>query len=98
MERVEDAAFGPTDRIGQLTMRNLDIADTRSKLELYAGLGQLDAEQTLLGVLRPGGSAAIAALERAAADGTDGITPDTVAEAAAMDLANEAASFDAGTD
>ena len=25
MERVEDAAFGPLDRIGQLTMRNLDI-------------------------------------------------------------------------
>ena len=45
MERTEDAAFGPTDRIGQLTMRNLDIADTRAKLELYAGLGQLDAEQ-----------------------------------------------------
>ena len=29
MERVGDAAFGPTDRIGQLTMRNLDIADSR---------------------------------------------------------------------
>ena len=42
MERVAEAAFGPGDRIGQLTMRNLDIADTRSKLELYAGLGQLD--------------------------------------------------------
>ena len=41
MERVEDAAFGPTDRIGQLTMRNLDIADTRSKLEQYSTLGQL---------------------------------------------------------
>jgi argininosuccinate synthase len=41
MERTEDAAFGPTDRIGQLTMRNLDIADTRSKLELYAAQGQL---------------------------------------------------------
>ena len=30
MERVESAAFGPTDRIGQLTMRNLDIADSRA--------------------------------------------------------------------
>jgi len=39
MERVEDAAFGPADRIGQLTMRNLDIADSRAKLEQYAGLG-----------------------------------------------------------
>jgi len=41
MERTEDAAFGPSDRIGQLTMRNLDIADTRAKLELYAAQGQL---------------------------------------------------------
>src|SRR5919205_719221 len=37
MERTEDSAFGPVDRIGQLTMRNLDIADSRSKLEQYAG-------------------------------------------------------------
>ena len=41
MERTEDAAFGPTDRIGQLTMRNLDIADTRQKLEMYRDQGQL---------------------------------------------------------
>jgi argininosuccinate synthase len=36
MERTDNAAFGPVDRIGQLTMRNLDIADSRSKLEQYA--------------------------------------------------------------
>ena len=41
MEGTESAAFGPADRIGQLTMRNLDIADTRAKLELYAAQGQL---------------------------------------------------------
>ena len=41
MERTADAAFGPTDRIGQLTMRNLDIADTRAKLEMYRDQGQL---------------------------------------------------------
>ena len=41
MEKTEEVAFGPADRIGQLTMRNLDIADTRSKLELYASQGQL---------------------------------------------------------
>ena len=41
MERTEDAAFGPSDRIGQLTMRNLDIEDTRAKLEMYANQGQL---------------------------------------------------------
>jgi argininosuccinate synthase len=41
MERVEDAAFGPLDRIGQLTMRNLDIDDSRSKLEVYRSAGTL---------------------------------------------------------
>jgi argininosuccinate synthase len=49
MERTEDAAFGPLDRIGQLTMRNLDIADTRAKLELYAGQGQLVGHAELIG-------------------------------------------------
>lgn len=44
MERTENAAFGPSDRIGQLTMRNLDIADTRGKLEMYRSQGQLDAK------------------------------------------------------
>jgi argininosuccinate synthase len=41
MERVEDAAFGPLDRIGQLTMRNLDIADTTAKLDVYRHAGTL---------------------------------------------------------
>ena len=50
MERVEGAAFGPLDRIGQLTMRLLDLEDSRAKLELYAreglqlGLGPLGLE------------------------------------------------------
>src|SRR5579863_9371974 len=39
MEKVEDAAFSPADRIGQLTMRNLDIADTRAKLDIYSDTG-----------------------------------------------------------
>ena len=60
MERVENAAFGPLDRIGQLTMRNLDIADSRAKLEVYAGQpveqGQLLVENgTLFGELPAGG-------------------------------------------
>jgi argininosuccinate synthase len=60
MERTENAAFGPTDRIGQLTMRNLDIADTRAKLELYASQGQLlDGHVNLVGTLKPGGAKAI---------------------------------------
>ncbi|MBK8469233.1 MAG: argininosuccinate synthase [Candidatus Phosphoribacter sp.] len=66
MERTEDAAFGPVDRIGQLTMRNLDIADTRAKLELYAAQGQLLGGDLLgaarlIGRMEPGGAGAIAA-------------------------------------
>ncbi|CAN5801334.1 argininosuccinate synthase [soil metagenome] len=65
MERVEAAAFGPTDRIGQLTMRNLDIADSRSKLEAYAAQPQdqghvLVEHGNLLGTLEPGGGDRIA--------------------------------------
>ncbi|MGN6905409.1 argininosuccinate synthase, partial [Neisseria sp. P0015.S010] len=41
MEKVEDAAFTPLDRIGQLTMRNLDITDTRTKLGIYSQSGLL---------------------------------------------------------
>ncbi|OSZ65509.1 argininosuccinate synthase [Hydrogenophaga sp. IBVHS2] len=41
MEKVEDAPFSPLDRIGQLTMRNLDITDTRGKLGIYAKSGLL---------------------------------------------------------
>lgn len=61
MERTENAAFGPVDRIGQLTMRNLDIADTRAKLELYRAQGQLGAGYfQLVGDLETGGAEAIA--------------------------------------
>ena len=48
MERVEDQAFGPLDRIGQLTMRNLDIEDSRSKLEVYRSAGTLPPGENLL--------------------------------------------------
>ncbi len=41
MEKVDDAAFGPLDRIGQLTMRNLDIEDSRAKLDVYRSVGTL---------------------------------------------------------
>jgi argininosuccinate synthase len=41
MERVEDAAFSPQDRIGQLTMRGMDLEDTRAKLLLYSRTGLL---------------------------------------------------------
>ncbi len=38
-----ESPFSPQDRIGQLTMRNLDIADTRDKLATYARIGLLTA-------------------------------------------------------
>jgi argininosuccinate synthase len=40
MEKGE-AFFTPADRIGQLTMRNLDIVDTRDKLRIYSETGLL---------------------------------------------------------
>ena len=40
MEKTE-STFSPRDRIGQLTMRNLDITDTRAKLQTYAATGLL---------------------------------------------------------
>jgi argininosuccinate synthase len=66
MEKVSNAAFGPTDRIGQLTMRNLDIADSRDKLEFYAmqplDQGQVLVENgTLFGELPAGGADRITA-------------------------------------
>jgi argininosuccinate synthase len=88
MERVGDAAFGPVDRIGQLTMRNLDIADSRSRLEQYAHLGLVGgATGELVGKVTAGGAAEIAA-------------SDTVDEelAEAVDAASEGAAFDSGTD
>jgi len=93
MERVADAAFGPGDRIGQLTMRNLDIADSRAKLELYAGLGQLDTQHTLVGTLRPG---------QAVSSG-EAIANPTAQEQAqeleqAIEQASDSAAMDAGTD
>jgi argininosuccinate synthase len=72
MERTEDSAFGPLDRIGQLTMRNLDIADSRAKLEQYAGLGMVGSPHPeltgaaqsppagLIGAMPEGGAEAIA--------------------------------------
>jgi argininosuccinate synthase len=51
MEKGE-SMFSPADRIGQLTMRNLDIVDTRAKLGIYAQTGLLgrDAGTDMLGI------------------------------------------------
>ncbi len=84
MERTESAAFGPTDRIGQLTMRNLDIADSRAKLELYAANGQLISGQDgLLSALEPGGADQIAENELAEPD------DEAALDAAAMELGTD---------
>lgn len=48
MEKVDNAAFSPVDRIGQLTMRNLDIIDTRNKLGIYTQSGLLSVSQDAL--------------------------------------------------
>ncbi|MCK3654317.1 argininosuccinate synthase [Pasteurellaceae bacterium Macca] len=48
MEKVEDAPFTPADRIGQLTMRNLDIVDTRAKLGIYTETGLLSVQNNVL--------------------------------------------------
>ncbi|MDF9717236.1 argininosuccinate synthase [Nocardioides sp. ChNu-153] len=82
MERTENAAFGPNDRIGQLTMRNLDIADSRSKLEAYAAQpldqGQVLVENgTLFGEIETGGADRIA--ENAALEGAEGEALDAAA-------------------
>ena len=48
MEKVEDAPFTPSDRIGQLTMRNLDIVDTRGKLVIYTDTGLISANNQVV--------------------------------------------------
>jgi argininosuccinate synthase len=88
MERVENAAFGPTDRIGQLTMRNLDIADSRAKLELYAGqpLDQgtvLVENGTLFGELPAGG------FDQIATSAEIDVDAEAVLDEAAMELGTD---------
>ena len=85
MERTVGAAFGPEDRIGQLTMRNLDIADSRARLEQYARLGLVaGATAELVGELEQGGAAQIA-------EPSDGVSEDG-------DELGLGAAFDTGTD
>ncbi len=91
MERVGDSAFGPDDRIGQLTMRNLDIADSRSRLEQYASAGIIGgATAELVGELESGAASEILEVGH----------PDAATDALerATDVASEGAAFDSGTD
>ena len=85
MERVGDAAFGPEDRIGQLTMRNLDIADSRSRLEAYAAAGLIEGEtKALLGALEAGRA--------------DEIVASPTDDPEALEQWNDRAAMDLGTD
>jgi argininosuccinate synthase len=89
MERTDNAAFGPVDRIGQLTMRNLDIADSRWKLEMYADQpveqGQVLVEHgTLFGELPAGGYDRIASNPEA-----EGELHDEALDAAAMEFGTD---------
>src|SRR5690606_40008246 len=87
LERVGDAAFGPADRIGQLTMRNLDIADSRMRLEQYVSQGIVTGETAkLMGDLERGGAEEIAG----------GVEQSEATDAAERAL--EGAAFDFGTD
>jgi argininosuccinate synthase len=55
MEKGDEVFFTPGDRIGQLTMRNLDIEDTRDKLGIYSKAGLLGGKGSvpLLGAEKP---------------------------------------------
>ncbi|MFE2322161.1 argininosuccinate synthase [Streptomyces sp. NPDC059441] len=69
MERTEDSAFGPVDRIGQLTMRNLDIADSRARLEQYAGLGLVGGDHpTPIGAAQAASTGLIGAMDEGGAE------------------------------
>ncbi|MGO1840203.1 MAG: argininosuccinate synthase, partial [Candidatus Microbacterium stercoravium] len=86
MERVEDAAFGPGDRIGQLTMRNLDIADSRARLENYVARGIIGGTTgDLIGELQQGEAKQIA----------KSVNP---IDNERLDSVGESAAFDTGTD
>src|SRR6188508_792928 len=61
MEKGEEVFFTPQDRIGQLTMRNLDIIDTRDKLMIY----------TQSGLLKPSPSSGLPQLPAADTDKKD---------------------------
>ena len=65
--KVEDAPFTPLDRIGQLTMRNLDITDTRAKLGIYSDAGLLSLGQG--DFLKLGGSKPVPCIHKGRATG-----------------------------
>ena len=47
-----DSMFTASDRIGQLTMRNLDIVDTRNKLGIYSKSGLIGGSSSSMPLLK----------------------------------------------
>jgi argininosuccinate synthase len=66
------SAFSPQDRIGQLTMRNLDISDTREKLMTYVKTGLLAPGGPVLPLLGEGGASSDSSASGASAPSKDG--------------------------
>ena len=64
MEKGEQVYFTPADRIGQLTMRNLDIVDTRDKLRVYGEAGLLGSAKGEVPLLRGAGAGRLGAPKR----------------------------------
>ncbi|WP_346618849.1 argininosuccinate synthase [Blastococcus montanus] len=94
MERTQDSAFGPVDRIGQLTMRNLDIADSRARLEQYARIGMVGgATPTAIGAAQ---AAATGLIDASEPGGAEAIA--SRGEVSAHDELLDRAAMESGTD
>jgi argininosuccinate synthase len=94
MERTQDSAFGPVDRIGQLTMRNLDIADSRARLEQYARIGMVGgATQPSIGAAQAASTGLIDASVQGGAE-----TIASRGEVSAHDELLDRAAMESGTD
>ena len=96
MERTEDSAFGPVDRIGQLTMRNLDIADSRAKLEQYAGLGLIGTGSPSIGAAQAASTGLIGTMPEMPQGGAEAIA--SRGEVSEDDELLDRAAMESGTD
>ena len=96
MERTEDSAFGPVDRIGQLTMRNLDIADSRAKLEQYVGLGLGGADGGAAGADQAAATGLIGTMPELPQGGAEAIA--SRGEVSEEDALLDRAAMESGTD
>jgi argininosuccinate synthase len=81
------------DRIGQLTMRNLDIADSRAKLEQYAGLGMVGSSHpVLIGAAQAASTGLIGAMPEGAAEAIASrgkVSHDDLLDRAAMEFGTD---------